>query len=256
MSKTPKTTKTTADTASTRTRSSASSLADLLQSRTRMSNFTVWLCGQTPLICHAWSQKAKLSMLAKQQKQATGGREAKDPQQDFIDTLYRLPDSNYGFPGMAIKNALVDAAHKDKGIAKTTVRAALYLKATMIRTYTAHSDAICDLPLIRLYGSQPEMREDMVRVGSGVNKIATLVYRAQFTVWAMRVEGQLNETAIPRDALRYLLDTAGLQNGIGEWRNERGGMFGAFHVADIDEEKAWEAFAKGGKLPEPAEAMV
>lgn len=242
----------------TKTAAAASSVADILRDRSKLSDFRVWLIGVTPLICHAWSQKAKLEMLGKQMKQATGGRQAKDPQSDFIDTLYRLPDNAYGFPAMAIKNALVDAAHKDKGVAKTTVQAALFLKATMIRAYTAHSDAICDMPLIRLYGSEPEMREDMVRVGSGMNKTATLVYRAQFTQWAMRVEGLLNETAIPRDALRYLLDTAGLQNGIGEWRNERSGMFGAFHVADVDEERAWEAFAAGrGKLPERvAEAVI
>jgi hypothetical protein len=56
--------------------------------------------------------------------------------------------------------------------------------------------------------------------------------------------------------MRYLLDSAGLQYGIGEWRNERSGMFGAFHVATPDEEDAWQAYADGGKLPQPAEAVV
>ena len=39
----------------------------------------------------------------------------------------------------------------------------------------------------------------------------------------------------------------------GEWRNERKGMFGAFHLASADEEDAWERFAAGtGDLPVPA----
>ena len=38
--------------------------------------------------------------------------------------------------------------------------------------------------------------------------------------------------------------------GLGDWRNERRGMFGAFRMATVAEERAWDAFADGtGPLP-------
>jgi len=40
---------------------------------------SVTLIGDTPLIVHRWSEKAKKQMLDKQTKKATAGREAKDP---------------------------------------------------------------------------------------------------------------------------------------------------------------------------------
>lgn len=48
------------------------------------------IIGDSPLICHAWSKKAKEEMLAKHMKKAGKGRPAKDPWRDFCETLYWL----------------------------------------------------------------------------------------------------------------------------------------------------------------------
>jgi hypothetical protein len=123
----------------------------------------------------------------------------------------------------------------------------------MVRVRPALAGAICDMPLIRIWGSEPEMREDMVKIGSGLNKVANLAYRAQFTIWAMRVTGRFNPAIVNEEALAFLMQESGFSSGLGEWRNERKGMFGAFHLADADEEKQWDAFAAGkGPLPVPA----
>ena len=50
----------------------------------------------------------------------------------------------------------------------------------------------------------------------------------------------------------FLIEEAGMSCGLGEWRNERKGMFGAFRVATLGEEEAWDNFAAGkGPLPAP-----
>jgi len=59
------------------------------------------LIGDSPLITHQWSAKAKKMMLDKQMKKATGAREAKNPEQDYKDSLYVHPDGGYGFPAIA-----------------------------------------------------------------------------------------------------------------------------------------------------------
>ena len=110
--------------------------------------------------------------------------------------------------------------------------------------------AICDMPLLRIYGSPPEMREDMVKIGAGLNKTATLAYRGQFRHWAIKVTGQLNKGVVTLDQLIFLINEAGQSYGLGEWRNERKGTFGSFRMAGVSEARDWETFAAGkGPMP-------
>jgi hypothetical protein len=228
-------------------------LGKLLSSRTIFNTFRFWIIGDTPLITHAWSQKAKLEMLQKQVKATKAGKEARSPEADFVSSLYEMGDGTYGFPATGVKNCITSAAHKDKGIARSSVMGALWIDAQMVRVRPALAGAICDMPLIRIYGGAPEMREDMVKIGAGLNKVANLAYRGQFTVWAMSITGRFNPRVLTAEALNFLINDSGMAAGIGEWRNERKGMFGAFHLGSLDEEKEWVKFAAGkGPLPIPA----
>ena len=52
---------------------------------------SITVIGDSPLIVHKWSEKAKKEILDKQMKKAkTKGHDAKDPVRDFIDSLYWL----------------------------------------------------------------------------------------------------------------------------------------------------------------------
>lgn len=227
------------------------SLVGYLSKKSEFFAFKFWIIGQTPLICHAWSEKARREMLGKQLKAVKGGKEVRDPHADFVSSLYEMgAGGGYGFPAMGLKNCLLSSAHKDRGIARSTTMAALWIDAELVRTRPALAGSICDMPLIRIYGSEPENREDMVKIGSGMNKIANLAYRGQFSRWAMRVTGRINTSLMTAEQLAFLVEESGISSGIGEWRNERRGLFGAFSMATATEEKLWEAFARGeGALP-------
>lgn len=231
----------------------AVNLTALLSHKAPFTRFNIWIIGDTPLIVHAWSTKAKMEMLQKQVKATKGGRAVRNPEEEYVSTLYEFSGGDvYGFPATGIKNCILSAAHKDKGIARTAVRSALWIDAEMIRVRPAMAGATCDMPLVRIYGDKPVMREDMVKVGSALNKVADLRYRAQFTVWAIKLTGRFNSAVITPDALAMVIQDSGLSSGLGEWRNERDGMFGAFHLATASEEKAWDDFAAGrGALPLP-----
>lgn len=234
------------------TKTETVNLSAMLSKKPTFNAFKLWIVGDTPLITHAWSEKAKREMLQKQVKATKPGKDARDPQADFVSSLYEMGEGAYGFPAMGIKNCILSAAHKDKGLARTQVMAALWIDADMVRTRPALAGSVCDMPLIRIYGTDPEMREDMVKIGGGMNKTANLAYRGQFTCWAMKVSGRFNTAVLTPEGLAFLIQEAGLSSGLGEWRNERKGMFGAFHLADADEEAAWEAYAGGkGKMPMP-----
>jgi len=226
------------------------SLAGMLSKKSEFFAFKFWVIGATPLITHAWSEKARREMLGKQIKAVKSGKETRDPHADFVNSLYEMGDGSYGFPAMGLKNCLLSSAHKDRGIPRSTVMSALWIDAELVRTRPALANAICDMPLIRIYGSAPENREDMVKIGSGLNKIANLAYRAQFTRWAMRVTGRINTSLMTAEQLAFLIEESGLSSGLGEWRNERRGLFGAFTMGTASEERQWEAFARGeGPLP-------
>ena len=122
----------------------------------------------------------------------------------------------------------------------------------MVRVRPALAGAICDMPLVRIWSEAPEMREDMVKIGSGLSKTASLAYRGQFTHWAIRVNARFNPDIITPEALGFLVSESGIANGLGEWRNEKREMFGAFHLADDAETASWHAYSKGkGPLPTP-----
>lgn len=224
-------------------------LTQALAVKPQFQRFAVWLVGDTPLISHAWSEKGKRNLLASQ-VDAPGGKEARNPQEDFLGSLYEMSEGVYGFPAMAFKKAILSSAHKDKGIPRSVVQSALWIEAQMVRVRPALAGAICDMPLLRLWGSAPEMREDMVRVGSGLHKTATFAYRAQFTNWAVKLAGRFNASVLNATQISFLIQDGGLAQGVGDWRNEKSGVFGAFHLADAEEEAAWDAFAAGtGMLP-------
>lgn len=221
--------------------------------KTKWVRFQQWLAGTSPLICHAWSEKAKREMLAKMVKAVKVTKEERKPEQEFSDSLYELAKGQYGFPVTAVKKAIIGQAHKDKGIAKTTVMAALWLDYEMIQARPALAGAICDMPIVRLWASKPVMREDMVRIKGRGGSTANFAYRAQFTQWAIKLTGKFDPDQLPAEVMAFLVEGAGIATGLGDWRNEKSGIFGAFRLVDDPSEiAAWEKFAIGkGPLPAP-----
>jgi hypothetical protein len=217
-----------------------------------IKRFNIWLVGDTPLICHAWSEKARRDMLDKQVKQIKAeGREQRSPEDDFLNSLYDMGNETYGFPITAIKKAMRESAHFNRGIAKVDVFPSIWLDHDIVRVRPALADAICDMPLIRIVAERPEMREDMGRIGSGLAKKANLIYRGQFFPWALNITGRVNISRVPEEAMVNLLSWSGMEIGIGEWRTEKSGVMGAFHPASEEEAQSWARFRSGnGPIPQ------
>jgi hypothetical protein len=186
------------------------------------------LIGDTPLIAHAWSAKAKGEMLAKQMKKAEGAREAKDPIADFEASLYKMPDGGYGFPSVAFKDAAVTACTSIASITKVAARQAFHMLGEETEVKGAFEGLAMRQNLARIEGGEPQMREDMVRVGRGT---ADIRYRGQFWPWLARIFVRYNANVLSEEQILNLLNTAGFAVGVGEWRPEKNGQSGTFHVA-------------------------
>lgn len=176
----------------------------------------VVLVGDSPLICHRWAEKARKQMLDKQMKKATAGKEAKDPERDFRDSLYDLGDGRYGFPTIGFKAAAVTACTSIGSMTKVAARQAFHISGEF---------AVIE-------GSAPSMREDPVKIGMGT---ADLRYRGQFWPWHTTITVRYNANVLSAEQVLNLFQTAGFAVGIGEWRPEKDGQYGLFHVGTREE---------------------
>lgn len=192
------------------------------------------IVGDTPLIMHAWSEKAKRMMLEAQMGKAKGKKkEAKNPVEDFINSMYWLTEmpeemtedafykaisngARFGFPVTAIKQAAISAAYrmgwsKDK----MSLRGSFFIDGT-------------DGDMVEIHSDVPEMREDMVRVGMGT---ADIRYRGEFRNWYADLTIRYNTNGQHSlENIINIINAGGYICGIGEWRPEKDGQFGTFHV--------------------------
>lgn len=202
---------------------------------------SVNIVGDSPLIVHKWSEKAKKEMLDKQMKKAVKGKEAKNPMRDFLDAIYFLDEngnetempkelekvnmntdaekiykvlseSRFGFPACAFKACAIDAGYQQGVIAKkTTARGAFHV-----------------LGEFAVIEGIPDMREDMVQIG-GMSRVADIRYRPEFKQWRTTLTIRYNKQAISAEQIVNLLNYGGFANGVGEWRPSKDGSFGTFH---------------------------
>lgn len=200
----------------------------------------ITLIGDSPLIVHAWSHKSKLEMLGKQMKKAKGAKEAKDPKADFEASMYRLEDGGYGFPSVAFKAAAVTAGTSVAGLTKIAARQAFHVLGEDVDIAGAFEGSKSRVNLARIDG-QPQMREDMVRVGMGT---ADIRYRAEFPDWHAKVLVRYNQGVLSEAQILNLLNVAGFAVGVGEWRPEKDGQYGMFHVATEADIAKLEAASK------------
>lgn len=198
------------------------------------------IVGDSPLIVHAWSTKAKQMMLDVQTKATkTKGKEIRRPAADFIASLYWLegmPEidglsddeakiafeeavkngAKWGFPVTAIKQAANSAAYRLSWVKnQMALRGAYFLK-------TPYGE------FAEIKGSVPEMREDMCRIGMGT---ADLRYRGTFFPWHMDLTLEYNASSdLTLEQIMNCINAGGYTVGIGEWRVEKDGTSGKFHI--------------------------
>lgn len=198
----------------------------------------VTIVGDTPLIVHAWSEKAKKEMLEKQQKKTkTSSKDIRDPFAEFMNALYWItpkPEEDtedafanavmngakFGFPVTAVKQAAQSTLYRLGVIQNQMVmRGAFFIKGIGDNQL---GEIITPYP--------PECREDMVKIG-GISKTSDLRYRPCFNEWKMILDIEYNASSdITFEQIVNGINTAGFMNGIGEWRPEKDGPYGRFHV--------------------------
>ena len=203
----------------------------------------ITIVGDTPLIVHAWSEKAKKEILDAQQGKSKGKKkEYRNPAAEFIRSMYwldgmpEIPETakeeecekifldgikkgaRFGFPAVALKKATTSAAYRQG-----------YMKDKVSANGTFWLFGLDNPEYLEIISDPPEMREDMVKIGMGT---ADLRYRGVFNNWkaTCRIE-YLKDGILSLENIVNMINLGGFSCGLGEWRTEKGGMHGTFHVA-------------------------
>lgn len=178
--------------------------------------------GLTPLLQNRFSEDSVEQIKAKQAKAAKVGKEARDPEHEFANSMHVVESANgtpgiYGHPSTGFKTALGSAWTRFGG-----ERSAKGLKGALS----------IEKPLVPIEGPPPEMAEDPVKIPRGP---WTVAYRAKFWPWRVKLPITFDENFISTEQLVNLMITAGFSVGVGAWRPENGGDHGQFRVTDVQE---------------------
>ena len=206
------------------------------------------IVGDSPLITHAWDEKAKRMMLEAQQKKkgTKVERQERLPFDDFANALYWLTEkpttvhrdavsgkdrmivteelfekalaegARFGFPANSFKKCAVSAAYRSGWVSdKVSANGAFFLWAEDGKE------------LVEIKGAVPMLREDMVRVQMSTD----LRYRPIFEDWYVDLLLEYNEHGkYTLDEILSFIQAGGYGVGIGEWRPEKSGFFGRYHI--------------------------
>jgi len=177
--------------------------------------------GESPMIFNQFSQKAKQQILDKQMKKAKQAKKARDPEAEYQASYYRNKKGEIALPAHNIKQSMVGAARFIDGAKMTQVRGALFVVGD-------------DQGFIKVDYKDERMREDMVRL-QGIGRPADLRFRGEVSGWSMTFWIKYNANLFSIDQVINLLKMAGFSQGLGEWRPEKGGMYGTFDVVEGSE---------------------
>ena len=178
----------------------------------RMRKFLMTIKGISSLLCHRRTPESI---------RPNPGHEF-DEDEDFRNALYPKVggNGNYGFPACGLKKCAVLAAGTFlKSIKRTAAQGSFFIPTELVE--------------LKSKGG-PEKRLDVVTV----QRNAIVRSRAEFKDWetTFPIEFSIVGKMTP-EQLVNLFNVAGSCVGIGDWRPQKGGIFGRFAVTGIQEVK-------------------
>lgn len=228
------------------------------------------IVGDSPLITHTWSEKSRKEIRDKELKIKEKARPQRQPVKEAVDSIYwtkgkpeleeihkyedkhlkECKDGNLevaieqmdfsgmfkdgyviGFPAAALKKAAAAAAYRREW---TKDRVSV-MCSFQIEAYDDDPEvemALLERRFIGIKGDKPIFREDNVVVGISS---ADLRYRAQINNWYADIVIAYDANGkYTLDNIVNFLNVAGFTCGLGEWRTEKSGDFGMFHVEQTE----------------------
>lgn len=193
-----------------------------------MKTIEITIKGVSPLLQHRFGEDAEVGSRQGTRRQLV---QRKTPREEAEKVCYRTNEGKFFFPGAAVARLLREAggAHKLRGSrksAKFVVPAAvLVVEDAIVLTNGDNKTPIADFEVDSRPVVIPATRGRVMR------------HRPRFDCWGASFALEINEDVLPPDFIHQLLVEGGTAIGIGDYRPERGGPFGRFHVISWGERK-------------------
>jgi len=188
------------------------------------------IIGESPLIMHRFSFKARQQLLLPPQKMNAAAKAANikhNPLQEYRECFYRNRDDTeptlFHMPVSMLQAAIASAAMDMPGIAKAEAKR--WISVIGLNNAPAQ---------LNVYG-KPEMYTTMVR-NSGIGSAPDVRTRPIFRKWALK-DVIITFKSDPLTGLQVgsLINAAGKIIGCGDWRPQKGGMMGRFRTCQSDD---------------------
>lgn len=197
---------------------------------------TFCLVGDSPLICNAMSEKVRQQLLVPPPRKNAAEKAMTlkhNPVGEFRGSMYRSRDpgspTEIVMPFSTIKSSLASVALDMPGVAKTQLK-------RLIR--------VVDME-IPIWGI-PKLFMAVTR-NSDMGRTPDIRTRAILPKWATKVTLWYPVPLVRRDLVAKLIVTAGWIQGLGDWRLEKGGSYGAYRVCDADDAEYLDLVENAGR---------
>lgn len=189
-----------------------------MQHKTLKLNITVRGIPGSPLVVHAFAEKAKQEIRDKQAKKARSKKEAREPDEEVLAAKQFNEEGLECVPVTALKKAMISSATAFDDLTKVALRQALFVAPA--------DDPASMLVPIELHDGSPATgtkREDAVTIGINTRALA---YRPEYPQWQLRFTVEYNPRLVSEEQLLALVDQAGWGVGICEGRPEKSSALG------------------------------
>lgn len=204
--------------------------------RVERGSVTFAVLGRSPLICNAMSAKAKQELLLPKGRKNAAEKASSlkhDPLQEFRSSMYvaRNDDAptRIVMKATAFKGALMSAALDLPGSTKSQIGRLAYVVGD-------------EVPI---YGT-PQLMMSVTR-SADMNKTPDVRTRAILPEWACYVTIEYITPILRDSAIINLFTAAGMTQGIGDWRVQKGsGNYGQFIPTSTDDKDFSRIVSSGG----------
>lgn len=209
---------------------------EIVVQEVKTASITLGIIGQTPLICNSMSAKAQRQLLLGTVKK-TGSEKAAhlkhDCYQEYRDSPYRVTDSKeteLAVLATAFKGGIAGAARDVPGATKAQMGRLCWVEGERIPLFGVPK-IFCAITRSADIAKTPDVRTRAIVPEWCCEITVTFVYP------------NLRETAICN-----LLTAAGLTQGVGDWRPEKGsGTYGQYRICDLKDPEFLRIKKAGGK---------
>ena len=200
------------------------------------------ILGRSPMISNAMSAKAAQQLLLPPQKKNAAEKASSlkhDPMDEFRRSLYRARSDDAPtrilVKSTAFKAALISAGIDIPGATKSQMGRLTYVVGDYVSVYGI-----------------PQLMMSVVR-SADINKTPDVRTRAILPEWACQLSVVFTKPLIKETAVANLLAAAGMTQGIGDWRVQKGsGNYGQFELAGTDNADWQRIVATGGREAQDA----